>query len=208
MILAVVIACLVAAATAALLIPFGTYAHALIWNRSAAIVGLAGYLLANAAAGIVGWLISRRLGWRPDNVFARGALWGGVGEAIARVRFDRIPKPEGTGDAVSVIGAVGSWILGIVDWGVDRSAKGRLGQLPDPQLAQYVSDLYRLGPAQDVNLHDAIKKVLGVSLQESIQLLADPGAAANKKIDSRSFLRSSGVKWIRDYKFGPPEIRR
>jgi hypothetical protein len=52
-VLAVVIACLVAMLTAALdRIPH--YRHAVIWNRRVAVIGLGGYLLANAAAGIVG----------------------------------------------------------------------------------------------------------------------------------------------------------
>jgi hypothetical protein len=69
--LAVVIACVVAMLTAALLIPFRNYAHALIWSRRFALVGLGGYLLANAAAGVVGWLVARKLGWRPEDVWLR-----------------------------------------------------------------------------------------------------------------------------------------
>jgi hypothetical protein len=202
--LAVVIACVVAMLTAALLIPFRNYAHALIWSRRFALVGLGGYLLANAAAGVVGWLVARKLGWRPEDVWLRGILWGEFGQAIARVRFDRIPKPEGAGEAVSAIGAVGSWMLTVVDWGVGRAAERRLGALPDPQLAQYVSDLYRKGPADDQQLHEGAKKYIGVEVSEAISALTDPAKTEADRVDARSFLRSSGAKWINDYKFLPP----
>jgi len=200
------LACAVAGATAALLIPFGAYAHAVTWSRWS-VVGLAGYLAANAIAGVLGAFIARKLSWRPENFWVRGLLWGEFGEALARLRFDRIPKPEGGGEAASAIGAIGSWMLGIVDWGVARAVDNRLAELSDAELAQYVSDLYRKGPAEDGGLHEAMKKYFGVAVGDALRKLTAAAVAEEDKVDARSSLRSLGASWVDEYKFAPPRRR-
>jgi hypothetical protein len=204
---AVILACLFAASIAALLTPFSHYAHYIVWNRTAAGCGLLGYLFANAAAGALGWLIAVRLGWRLENGLLRALGWAGLGEALVRVRVDKIPKPEGAGEGIAAVGAVGSWMLGIATWGVKRSARRCLSGLEDPALSQYVADMFRGGPADDDHLHEVIKKHLALELRRAIGILADASASAEDQIEARSFLRDSGVKWIVDYKYDRPDVR-
>jgi hypothetical protein len=99
---------------------------------------------------------------------------------------------------------MGSWILGVVDWGCTGRAQRCLTGLADVQLAQFVSDMYRFGPAEDAKLHAAINKQLGIEIEQALRAMTDAGAPERERIDARSFLRSSGVQWINDYKFGPP----
>ncbi len=206
--IAAVVAFSVALLIAGVLVPFEQYAHYIAWSRKGAFLGCLGYLLAGGAAGLVGYVIGPRLGIEPDNTIARGAVWGGLGAAIVRTQFNRMPKPQGIGEAISLASAASNWALGAVEWTVKRSAEHRLSELGDPELAQYVSDMYESGLRADKEAAEPIKKSSMRELERAIRMLNDPNADETDVQRARSHLRQAGGVWIIKYQFGPPQLRR
>jgi hypothetical protein len=201
-VLAVAFACLSATVLAALFFPWRAHRHYLRWTPRAPVVGLIGFLLLNACAGLIGWGFGRATGWRPTNTLLRGFLWGSFGLAVLRTQFDKLPNPDFAGDAVSGIGTAGNLIVGLVDDAVETVALERLRHLQDGQLAQYVFELYEGGIARDKDMSDPEKKDFALKIG---QAAANLGSGSNADmLAARAFLRMSGSSWAVKYAFDPP----
>jgi hypothetical protein len=206
-VIAVVVACVVALLTAGLLIPFEQYAHYVDWSPRGAIVGCFAYLVVGGLAGLIGWAIGTRIGLEPVNEIARGAVWGALGASVVRIHFNRLPKPDGVGEALSLANTAGTWTLLAVEWAVKRSADRQLENLDDPELAQYVSDMFEKGMNADRDVGEPMKKAALVELTTALSTLDSSSGDAQKQ-RARSHLRSVGRVWIMKYRFAPPRIKR
>jgi hypothetical protein len=202
--LAVVFGCLCATTLGALLFPWRAHRHYLRWTRRAPTVGLIGFLLLNACAGLIGWGFGRATGWRPENTLLRGFLWASFGLTVLRAQLDKLPKPDFAGDAASAIGTAGSLIVGLVDDAVETVALARLRELDDGPLAQYVLELFEGGVDGDRDMSAPEKKDFLTKIMQAADYLDGEGNA--DKMQARAFLRTSGSKWAVKYAFDPPGL--
>jgi len=157
-------------------------------------LGLGCHFLVNAAAGGLGWVVARSLGWDPIHSFWLNAFaYGAAGEALLRV--DITDFGFGTVKPVSsLLSRATLWFVAMLDAGAKSGIGAHLDALDDDALRAAAYRVYfsEVQPAAEVP--PEAKTALLQAIEEADRIISDGDTAVG-----RERLRGLCLKWISDH---------
>jgi hypothetical protein len=181
----------VATAVGFLAFSFGQYDYWRSWRPGRFRVGIAIYLLVNAASGALGVAVAALLGWDPvpGKWYVNGLLFAGAGQALLRV------EPRGFGldklnTGRSILARGVDFVIDFLNAGVEDDLSRRLRELDNVALFDQALYLFGREVKDDPGIPDTTKKLELKGLTETGRELAAPQAAAARGNLERFCLRT------------------